>query len=148
MRISRLLIELKISVTSGTAGLSIAPSLHLQPLRDRNSSRVLSIFASFRSRSLYYQSLGYDIEGLVDETIAEVQQLFNQTEAGPCDMFAFTDLTPFSILDVCDASPDVGSYVANGSSMHVLVCYIILLKGSSLPGYFNSCSIAERPPLP
>jgi hypothetical protein len=66
---------------------------------------VVNILHLFGIRSEYYRSVGYDIEGLVDETIAEVQQAFNQYEAAPCDSFAYNyDGARFSILDVCDTS--------------------------------------------
>jgi hypothetical protein len=131
IRMLRLAINFTLSVTIGTAGLSIAPSLRLQPLRDGRSSRVLETLQTFAAET-YEKSPSY-MEGLVTATITQVQRIFDRGEATPLDLYVHSDLgEEISILDVSDISQDfercetglIGAVHMLDTKSHLIYCFI------------------------
>jgi hypothetical protein len=103
----RLAINFTLSVTIGTAGLSIAPSLRLQPLRDGRSSRVLETLGAFATET--FGKSPNDMEDLVTATIMQMQEIFDRGEATPFDIYVNSaPLGEFSTLDVSDISENFG----------------------------------------
>jgi hypothetical protein len=97
-----LAINFTLSVTIGTAGLSISPSLRLQPLRDGRSSRVLETLEMFATEA--WRKFPKDMEDLVTTTIMQIQEIFDRGEATPFDLYISSPLSAqgISILDVSD----------------------------------------------
>lgn len=94
-------------MTIGTAGLSIAPSLRLQPLRDARSSRVLEILETFTMQTYSPELMQASMEDLVTATITQVQKIFDRGEATPFDIHVNSQLgEEISILDVSNISQD------------------------------------------
>lgn len=107
VRMLRLTINFTLSVTIGTAGLSIAPSLRLQPLRDARSSRVLKILDTFILQTYSPELMQASMEDLVTATITQVQKIFDRGEATPFDIHVNSQLgEEISILDVSNISQD------------------------------------------
>lgn len=105
VRMLRLAINFTLSVTVGTAGLSIAPSLRLQILRDARSSHVLETLEAFGAAT--YENSPKDIEDLVIATIMQIQEVFDRGEATPFDIYINSTLGgELSTLDVSDVSQD------------------------------------------
>lgn len=100
VRMLSLAINFTISVTMGSAGLSIAPCLNLRFLRDASSSRAVTILNSLNCQLCYPESAQY-VKCQFNAAIAEFQEIFHQGEATPSDVYAFPgEAGCFSIMDV------------------------------------------------
>lgn len=85
----RFAINFTLSVSRGTAGILILPSLHLRPLQDALSSHAMDILSSFVSYIMYDSELPDNFQELVSATIIQLQEVFDRGEATRSDIFAY-----------------------------------------------------------